>query len=150
MFISALPTVDAWPIVESIIRPSNGGVNRRAPAGRVPDDRLTGIRGPGRGQDRERRNRTDPASGRARRTARPGGDGGKRRNEHAARLDAALDNIRDVVLEIAGMDRETASGEDEIRSLREELAAAKADAEKARADNKRIQKMLGQMAAHLD
>lgn len=82
----------------------------------------------------------EPAAGRA----CPGGA-----EDLANRLDAALDTVRDIFHEALAASRRSASGEDEIRSLREQLAAAEEDAEKARTDNRKIRELLRQFADEL-
>lgn len=67
----------------------------------------------------------------------------------ADRLDEALDTIRDIFQEALAASRRSASGEDEIRSLREQLAAAEEDAEKAKLDNQKIRQLLRQFADEL-
>lgn len=67
----------------------------------------------------------------------------------ANRLESALDTIRDVFLQAFAAGRQAASGEDEIKSLREQLAAAEEDAEKARRSNRKVQDLLNQLTAQL-
>lgn len=82
----------------------------------------------------------EPAAGRA----CPGGAG-----ELADRLDAALDTVRDIFQAALAASRRSASGEDEIQSLREQLAAAEEDAAKAKLDNQKIRQLLRQFADEL-
>lgn len=74
----------------------------------------------------------------------------KRMSRHARQMEDALAAVQDAFRKTVreGI-RQAESDRDEIRSLRDQLAAAEANAEKARENNREIQDRLTQLAAQL-